>query len=230
MLKKFTAYFLLVVVLCCFSACETAGSKDEAKEPVQKKHMHVSGMIAGKTDSELILDSDLIVRGKVSDFHESKWSNPNWERGNEIRNILQTDVDILVDEVLYGECEDTITVRIDGGEDETTVMISEGEPEFEKDENVLLFLCRDDSDVKTDEDYYIVVGMLQGKFTLDNVSQASQEKNMSGINYKNIDNSFNTDELKAQIKKEHEENPNYREEKAIRQKEIEEQNKLLFGE
>ena len=46
--------------------------------------------------------------------------------------------------------------------------ISSGYPDFEKEENVLLFLSRDDSDVATDEDYFVLTGMRQGKWNVNN--------------------------------------------------------------
>lgn len=44
---------------------------------------------------------------------------------------------------------------------------SEGYPNFEKGEDILVFLSRDDSDITVaNEDYYVLTGMLQGKYNL----------------------------------------------------------------
>lgn len=45
----------------------------------------------------------------------------------------------------------------------TQFVSSDGYPDFEVNEKVLLFLSRDDSDIATDEDYYVLTDMRQGK-------------------------------------------------------------------
>lgn len=146
-------------------------------EKTDKEVHYISGMIAKRNKSELILDSDLIICGTVLDFLDSKWSNEGFVRSG-ISNILQTDVIISIDDIIYGDCEnDTVAVRINKGEDENTIVYSDGYPDFEIGEKVLLFLARDDSDVATDEDYYVICGMLQGKYNLDENSQTFNSHN-----------------------------------------------------
>ena len=48
----------------------------------------------------------------------------------------------------------------------TQSFLPDGYPDFEVNEKVLLFLSRDDSDIATDEDYYVLTGMRQGKYDL----------------------------------------------------------------
>lgn len=83
-----------------------------------------------------------------------------------------------------------IVVRINKGEDKDTIVYSALEPDFSEGEKVLLFLARDDSDVKTDEDYYVVVGMKQGKYVL---------KDGNSSIYVNDDKEINLNDLKATI-------------------------------
>ena len=135
---------------------------------------------------------------------------------------------------------DTVAVRIGKGEDETTIVYSEGYPDFKVDEKVLLFLARERGDVATDEDYYILVGMNQGKYNLEESSKAEQgnmkdDASADNAKYVNLEypaenRTFEIGALKQQIKDEHEKRPNYREERAQKEAEIQERNKELFGE
>ena len=125
-------------------------------------------------------------------------------------------------------------VRIDKGEDENTIVSSDGYPDFEVNEKVLLFLSRDDSDIATDEDYYVLTGMRQGKYDLSE-SENSRSSNTINtyISSMEVDNERDTeviDELKDKIEKEHNMHPNYSEEQKQRQIEIDNENKKLFGE
>ena len=143
------------------------------------KEISVTGTIPYRTEQELILNSDLIVAGKVDKIGEGKWSNPDFEPA-EKRNILQTDVFVEIDEILYGEySREFVAVRIDKGYDpeSNTKVISDGYPDFEVGEEVLLFLSRDDSDVATEEDYFVLTGMKQGKWNIsgDKINSAEYE-------------------------------------------------------
>ncbi len=207
MKKLLSVCMLIVLSFLCF------GCGTQEKQIIEKH-----GLLAYMYDSDLILNSDLIVTGEVSQIKESKWSNPDLKRGENIRNLLQTDIVIKVNDVLYGEERKEIIVRNDKGEDETTVVIDSAVPDYEIGEKVLLFLMRDDSDVATGEEYYVTVGMKQGKYTID--------KNIA----KRPNRQFDLETLPEKIKEEHEKNPNYKQEKAKKQKEIELKNKELFGE
>ena len=236
--KRFIVPVLFAVSLAiCLASCVNSQT---AKQP-QKREEYMMMSIPHKPDDLLILDSDLIVTGKVSGFGKSKWSNPNFERGEEISNVMQTDVYISVDSILYGDASsEKIAVRIDEGEDETTIFHSDGYPDFEIGKPILLFLARDRSDVATDEDYYILVGMKQGKYDLDDSSKAEQgnmkdDASADNAKYVNLEypaenRTFEIGALKQQIKDEHEKRPNYREERAKKEAEIQERNKELFGE
>ena len=150
------------------------------------------------------------------------------------RNILQTDIVVNIDNYLFGERDDNqAIVRIDKGEDENTIVSSDGYPDFEVNEKVLLFLSRDDSDIATDEDYYVLTGMRQGKYDLSE-SENSRSSNTINtyISSMEVDNERDTeviDELKDKIEKEHNMHPNYSDEQKQRQIEIDNENKKLFG-
>ncbi len=235
--RKFLIFLLPVLVLSfCITSCKT--NEENAEKP-QKEEQYVMGMIANKPDDLLILDSDLIITGTVKEIGKSKWSNPNFEKGKEIRNIIRTDIYVEVDNFIYGKSStNTVAVRINKGEDETTIVHSEGYPDFKVDEKVLLFLARERGDVATDEDYYILVGMNQGKYNLEDSGKAegaNMKDSADGAKYVNLEyptenRTFEIGALKQQIKEEHEKRPNYREERAKKEAEIEERNKELFGE
>lgn len=218
-----------IYLLCCiFAICFIAVGAFNIEKKVEKQEIHVDGIIASKTIDELILDSDLIVKGKVKEILKSKWSNEGLSRGKDIRNILQTDIVINVDEVLDGSLNKAyVIVRINKGEDEKTIVYSEGYPDFSVDENVLLFLSRDDSDVKTNEDYYVLTGMRQGKYELNKLSTSTTEKTDIYVNDKE---EMNILELKENIPKVKKENPYYKEEKIKKKEEIRKNNIKLFGE
>ncbi len=197
----------------------------------KKAEVYISDIIPEKSEEELILDSDLIVTGSVAKILPSKWSNEDLSRGENIQNILQTDIVVNVDNILSGDCGNTVTVRIDKGEDEKTVVHSDGYPDFEKNERVLLFLARDDSDVATDEDYYVLTGMKQGKYVLAENSDAKSTQ--VGATYQNRDNAaeisnLEIPDLQEKIIAVENANQNYRSEKEARQEEVKENNKQYF--
>ena len=90
------------------------------------------------------------------------------------------------------------------------------------------------------EDYYMLVGMNQGKYNLEESSKAEQgnmkdDASADNAKYVNLEypaenRTFEIGALKQQIKDEHEKRPNYREERAQKEAEIQERNKELFGE
>lgn len=237
-MMKFRQIFIFLSVLITIINCSGCETKSQQQQS-EKKEIFIDGSIANKPDDLLILDSDLIITGTVKEIGKSKWSNPNFEKGKEIRNIIRTDIYVEVDNFIYGKSStNTVAVRINKGEDETTIVHSEGYPDFTVGEKVLLFLARERGDVATDEDYYILVGMNQGKYNLEDSGKAegaNMKDSADGAKYVNLEyptenRTFEIGALKQQIKEEHEKRPNYREERAQKEAEIEERNKELFGE
>jgi hypothetical protein len=125
--------------------------------------------ILSLSKSDLIGSSDIIIRGTVKEILPSVWSNPGFKKGNSIRNILTTDIVIEIKKIFKGIPYDNknIIVRIEKGYDDSTTAISDGYPDFKPEENVILFLSNDESDiVDTSSNYYVLTGMAQGKFAL----------------------------------------------------------------
>lgn len=125
-----------------------------------------SGEIALKDKRTLVDDADIILRGTVLEIKPSFWR----EKGKDVRNIIQTDVVVNVEEIYKSESfnEKSVTVRIDKGKVGKTISKSEGYPDFEIKEEVILFLSKDDGDLANpEENYYVLTGMSQGKFVFD---------------------------------------------------------------
>lgn len=134
--------------------------------------INTSGTIAEKSKTELIDESSVIIKGKVKDILPSFWSNSNMEKGETVRNIIQTDILIKIDDVYKGipYSDKEIKVRINKGIIGNTTLISEGYPDFSPSEEVILFLSEDDGDLANPaENYYVLTGMIQGKFSLKEV-------------------------------------------------------------
>lgn len=128
-----------------------------------------SSLIPSLDKRELVNDSDVIIYGKVLDILESKWSNPNFEKGENIQNRIVTDVLVEVKKVYKGEPynKKKIIVRVGYGEVGIEKMINKEEPAFQVGEEMILFLHKPDSLTEdVNENYYKTTGLLQGKFSL----------------------------------------------------------------
>lgn len=118
---------------------------------------------------DMMQTADVIIQGVVAEVLPSKWSNPEFIKGENIRNIIQTDILVKISEVLKGVPYDdsNIIVRIDKGIVGKVKLISNGYPDFKEGEEVILFLNLDDSDLSSlNENYYVLTGLNQSKFTL----------------------------------------------------------------
>lgn len=162
--KKFLSIFICIGIF-------TAGFlgfiffKNGGKEVIK-----LEGSIADKTQTEVVNDSKLALTGKVKSIHDSKWSNPDFKKGSDIPNVLQTDIEFEVSEVYKGNLKEkeTITVRINKGEDDNTIVESDGYPDFIENEDYLLFLSEPDGVLKdTSKEYYVLTGMIQGAYKND---------------------------------------------------------------
>ncbi len=183
-MKKFLIGLLIVVCIL------TAIYKFTAP-----KEIVITGTIPFRTEQELILKSDLIIEGNVEEIGNGKWSNPDFKEQGK-RNILQTDITVKINSVLSGEySSEKVVVRIDKGYDpaSNTKVISDGYPDFKAGEEIVLFLSRDDSDVATDENYFVLTGMKQGKWNLSG-------NKITSADYESQEISQTLEELKEKIK------------------------------
>lgn len=186
--------------------------------------VEINCVIPIMSEEELILNSDLVIEGTVCDIGKSKWSNPELEDGK--RNILQTDITVSIYDIVSGEYSlDKVVVRVNKGYDEesNTKMISDAYPDFEVGEEILLFLTKDDSELATEENYFVLTGMRQGKYEISKASTQKAKK------YKGNDSNVSIKELKEKIEKVKKDNPDYKEMKKQKSEEIKENNEKLFG-
>ncbi len=188
----------------------------------------ITGMVGEISEQQLILNSDIIVDGKVKEIKESKWSNPGMKIEGK-RNVLQTDIVVTISELLSGKYNNRdVVVRIDKGYDkkERVKYISDGYPDFEVGEHVLLFLSRDDGDLVTDEDYFVLTGMFQGKWNVEDNGVIANKREY----VKHLTPKRNKDVLKTQIKTEKDNNPDWKEKREAEKEIIRKRNIELFGE
>ena len=123
-------------------------------------------------------DSDVIITGKVIE-KESSW--------NESKSRIYTKTTVQVDEYLKGtNAEQSIEIRTPGGEVGDVGELYSHMPRFENEEEVLVFLKRDD---KIKE--YKVLNGEEGKITV--ISDSKTNQKITGINLPLKD-------LKSQIK------------------------------
>lgn len=191
--------------------------------------IHVSGEIPLMGKRELVDNSSTIIKGIVKEVLPSSWSNPVGAKGEFVSNILQTDIKVEVTEVYKNKpYSDIVTVRIDKGSIGQTVVESEGYPDFLPGENVILFLATDDGDLaNSEDDYYVLTGMLQGKFTLDEESTKADLYRNATIG-KDTKDTFSISSIQQEIDsilEDLQKNPIER----LTPEEIQTQNEVLFG-
>ena len=222
---------LCIVALAAVFICKQVGILDEIPKSskilttdvsdkiknTDKQVISITGGLPMRDINTVILQSELIITGEVEEIKPSRWTDPERARG-----ILQTDIVIKVNEVLFGDdLSSEVTVRIDKGEDESTIFVDEWTPDFTVGENVLLFLMRDSSAMATDEDYYVLSAIEQAKYLIyDNGTAVCEFEN------KTLD--LNT--LPTQIESLYVQNPNIRQQQAEERQRIRENNAELFGE
>lgn len=91
----------------------------------------------GLTDRELVAGADALIQGQVTELRSS-WSEDG--------RAVVTDVVVKVEERVFGEAPQLVTVRTFGGQVGDFRVEAEGFPRFAEGERVLLFVKRDDSD------------------------------------------------------------------------------------
>ena len=198
------------------------------KQHIQERK--ILGVIPDLSEQELILNSDIIVEATVTNIAKSHWSNP--ENIEEKRNVLQTDITLNINNLLSGEYDDkTVVVRINKGYDpeSKTRVISDGYPDFSKGEHVILFLSRDDSDIATEENYFVLTGMRQGKWLINETSSRTTPSIGAGAPDTDLTED-SIESLKQTIAKEKANNPDWKEKKAQQAEETKKINAELFGE
>ncbi|MGB7070556.1 MAG: hypothetical protein WBD22_13765 [Pyrinomonadaceae bacterium] len=133
--------------------------KTEAFDPLVTDQTVDSDSIGREERSlrDLSVRSDLIVTGRSLD-RQVKWINGG--------RVLVTLVTVEVDDLVKGSAESKLTVVLPGGEDSNrkfpVAMTYPGAPTIMPDEEVFLFLNKDD----TVKGGYAVAGFAEGKFSI----------------------------------------------------------------
>ncbi len=118
---------------------------------------------------ELIERADLIVHGTCTDV-----------RGRETPDGVVTDVTIRVAQALKGSAGETLEFTTYGGATETRGTFIAGSPQFEKGEELVLFLDRPNR-----VGYRLAIGMSQGKYTVreDASGRKVATRNLAGLRF-----------------------------------------------
>jgi len=99
---------------------------------------------------DLAEQAEAVVVGKVAS------SKAQWD---DKKTKILTFTQVTITDTVKGDLKGDVTVRTFGGEVDGLAQIVPGMPQFDKDEEVVLFL-------KKDEKSFIVVGMGQGKYSV----------------------------------------------------------------
>ncbi len=103
------------------------------------------------TKADLVKKAHTILTGQVLTMR-SEW--------NDDKTIIYSYIKVVVNEVIKGSLSDGIVVlKQPGGQVDDVVMKDIGSPQFSEGEDVVLFLIQV-------EDYFQVLGLAQGKFTV----------------------------------------------------------------
>lgn len=118
---------------------------------------------------ELVERADVIVHGTCTDV-----------RGRETPDGVVTDVTIQVGKALKGAPVETLTFTTYGGATESRGTFIAGSPQFEKGEELLLFLDRPNR-----VGYRMAIGMSQGKYTVseDASGRKVATRNLAGLRF-----------------------------------------------
>ena len=118
------------------------------------------------TFEEIVEMSDVIVYGTITNIKNSRWTNPDSVHGEDIVNEIATDFELTVGEQYKGEkIDEIIIVRSYIGRKGFHKWISEDYPDFDEGEEVIVFLRKPDPRYEVaNEEYYLPVGLVQGKF------------------------------------------------------------------
>lgn len=121
---------------------------------------------------KLLSKADSIVVGEVIEILQSKWNTIDGkkpENRSDQSYYIYTDNRIKVGEYLKNPLSmETVTVRVLGGIVGQDKMVVEDQPFFSVNENVLVFLKKDD-DARTKDvggQHYVTVGAMQGKISI----------------------------------------------------------------
>lgn len=172
--KTIVLILISLLSIIAFSASTTYVRNVQAKnEPIS---IEIDGTIPKYTVNELSGLSDLIIEGKVINISSGKWNTIDGKKPEKLKmgDMIYKEVNVKVSNVLKGTLTgDQIKVFTYEGIDEDGFKItSDCEAKFSDGQNVLLFLLKDNTiyNKNKKDEHYIVAGMYQGKYVIENES------------------------------------------------------------
>ncbi|WP_217556067.1 hypothetical protein [Paenibacillus sp. GbtcB18] len=184
-MKKLLSIGMTVAILA--TACFTIGFYFYNSKQKPDDTIVIAGQLPNYSKEEMASTSPVIIKGVVSSIGEAKWNTPDGLEPKEIKfsDVIYHDVKIKVDKVLKGSPSEYVNVRVYEGEVPAGKTIrkveSEGEPQFNLNENVLIFLDNDDTaySKSKEKDHLITRGMFQGKFSLKNGKAENRKETLT---------------------------------------------------
>lgn len=168
-------FFIGVLLNVICKSTDNTKSSDFKDSNNTRSILVIDGTLREMSLEDLMKESNLVVFGTVSDKSESF----------EIQSVtggssIFTDYYVAPHEILRGSIETTkqITVRVQGGELDNIIAVSDTEADLKVGESYLLFLYKPNvgSGFNTKGDYFYVKGCRQGAYELKDNSQLSKIK------------------------------------------------------
>lgn len=145
--------------------------------------------LASFTDEDMSSMAASIAKGKVLSISDAKWNTTYGIQPSKVNidDMLYREVIIKADQVYKGSIKNdtTIKIRVYGGSyyenGQKYEVLTDISPKFSKDESVIVFLAEDDSSYNKNKanDYYIVLGSRQGKYSVNNEQLESTERKLA---------------------------------------------------
>lgn len=181
----FIFVFLLIMTACTSNATDSASQHEQSEvnsDQHSKTVLHAQELLPFFEKNQLVNDSDVIIFGTVLSQEVQK----------DFKGHPATDTFIQVETVYKGEPAETVEVRASGGEtDDMIYVVNEGPLTFDIGEEVVVFLSHNKGSLP-DKDYfgYYVVGLTQGKFSVDTQSNGIIENGTGtySFNFNNLQN------------------------------------------
>ena len=187
-MKKQNTIILSLVAIAVLSAGIFSTMSVESKET-----MLIGSSLPDYTVEFLAENTPFAIKGKVIDLVEVPIQYDIVGIGN-----VFTDVVIDVKKDLSGQyTDDTITVRVQGGETDTAIYEYEGSPEFAIGEKVLILVADKEPESIYGDNYY-VAGMQHGKYNLDEDGNAKNKNSDRNMSEKSLEDKIKTAKQKSQ--------------------------------
>lgn len=164
---------ILLIILGSILFLVVTLKADKGRDPIT---ITASTSIEEVSLDGLIAEADLIAIGEVEKLYPGRWNTPNGKLPIDItaktittKNIIYTDLNFLISQVVKGKNENSVRLRTFGGQVDQDTMIVSSEVSLEVEQTYLLFLFIDELGLTAniDSGHYIVLGSIQGVYKID---------------------------------------------------------------